>query len=140
VPVGHLAQRRLLPHPDRTVLDTVRDAAPSSTPQEVRAALARFLLRGDAVDRPVGTLSGGERFRVHLARLLLADPAPRLLLLDEPTNDLDLDSVAALVDAVSGFRGALLVVSHDAAVLDDLGVTRHWTVAGGRDPRVVEDV
>ena len=139
VPVGHLTQRRLLPDPSRSVLDTVREAAPSSTPQEVRAQLARFLLGGDTVHRPVSTLSGGERFRVHLARLLLAEPAPQLLLLDEPTNDLDLDSVAALVDALSGFRGALLVVSHDETVLDDLGVTRRWTVDGGRTPRVESD-
>ena len=139
VPVGYLTQHRSLPDPGRPVLATVRDAAPSSTPQQVRAELARFLLRGDTVDRPVATLSGGERFRVHMARLLLADPAPRLLLLDEPTNDLDLGSVAALVDALAGFRGALLVASHDERVLDDLGVTRRWTVAGGRAPRVVQD-
>ena len=89
----------------------------------LRALLARFLLRGDAVERPVGSLSGGERFRVALAALLLAEPPPELLVLDEPTNSLDLRSVDQLVGALAGYRGALLVVSHDDALLRRLGVT-----------------
>ena len=75
-------------------------------------------------DQPVGTLSGGERFRATLAALLLADPAPQLLLLDEPTNNLDLASYDALVSALTAYRGALLVVSHDAPFLEDIGVDR----------------
>ena len=74
-----------------------------------------------AVDRPVATLSGGERFRVALARLLLADPPPQLLVLDEPTNNLDLDTVDQLVEALAAYRGAVLVVSHDDAFLARLG-------------------
>jgi ATPase subunit of ABC transporter with duplicated ATPase domains len=88
----------------------------------VRNQLARLLLRGAAVDRPVATLSGGERFRVSLARLLLADPPAQLLVLDEPTNNLDLASVGQLVEALATYRGALLVVSHDDAFLARLGV------------------
>ncbi|KFD44183.1 ABC transporter, partial [Cellulosimicrobium sp. MM] len=91
-------------------------------PGTVRNHLARLLLRGSAVDRPVGTLSGGERFRVALARLLLADPPAQLLVLDEPTNDLDVRSVERLVEALSGYAGALLVVSHDDGFLARLGV------------------
>ena len=68
------------------------------------------------------TLSGGERFRVALARLLLADPPPQLLVLDEPTNNLDLDTVDQLVDALAAYRGAVLVVSHDDVFLERLGV------------------
>ena len=79
----------------------------------------RFL---DAVTRPVATLSGGERFRVALAALLLAEPPADLLVLDEPTNNLDLASVAQLVDALSAYRGALLVVSHDRGFLARLGL------------------
>jgi ATPase subunit of ABC transporter with duplicated ATPase domains len=74
------------------------------------------------VERRVGTLSGGERFRVALARVLLADPTPQLLILDEPTNDLDIDSVEQLVDALTAYRGGLLIVSHDRAFLDRLGI------------------
>ena len=75
------------------------------------------------MERAVGTLSGGERFRVSLARLLLADPPPQLLVLDEPTNNLDLQSVDQLVDALRSYRGAIVVVSHDDVFLGRLGLT-----------------
>lgn len=68
----------------------------------------------------MATLSGGERFRVALARILLADPPVQLLVLDEPTNNLDLTSVQQLVDALAAWRGGLLVVSHDRAFLGRL--------------------
>ena len=99
MPVGYLPQRLDVLDDSASVLDNVRAVAPCPR-SEVRAGLARFLLSGDAVHRPVGTLSGGERFRVALARLLLADPPPQLLLLDEPTNNLDLTSVDQLVEAL----------------------------------------
>ena len=67
------------------------------------------ILRGEVVKRTVATLSGGERLRVALASLLLADPPHQLLVFDEPTNNLDLPSIDALVDALSGYRGGLLV-------------------------------
>jgi ATPase subunit of ABC transporter with duplicated ATPase domains len=133
--VGYLAQRLTLPDDDASVLDTVRSASPELTPGEVRNRLARFLLRGSTVDRPVRTLSGGERFRVALARVLLADPPPQLLVLDEPTNNLDLASVDQLAEALDGYRGALLVVSHDDAFLERIGagveVGTRWEVERG---------
>jgi ATPase subunit of ABC transporter with duplicated ATPase domains len=113
------------------VLDNVRTAAPSLAPQDVRAGLARFRVHGDAVDQRAGTLSGGERFRVVLAMLLLVEPPPQLLLLDEPTNNLDLDSVERLTEAVAAFRGAAIVASHDVAFLRRIGCTRWWSVDCG---------
>jgi ATPase subunit of ABC transporter with duplicated ATPase domains len=73
---------------------------------------------------PAGTLSGGERFRAVLAALLLAQPPPQLLLLDEPTNNLDMASVRQLTQALAGYRGALLVASHDLHFLGSAGITR----------------
>jgi ATPase subunit of ABC transporter with duplicated ATPase domains len=131
VPVGYLPQRLDVLDPARSVLDNVRAVAPSATPHDVRAELARFLLRGARVEQRAGTLSGGEQFRATLACLLLADPAPQLLLLDEPTNNLDLDSVAQLLAALRGYRGALIVASHDEPFLAELDLERHWTMDGG---------
>lgn len=132
--IGHLPQR--LDHLDdhRSVLDMVRDAAPGRPPETVRGHLARFLFEGDAVHRAVGDLSGGERFRVALAALLLADPPHQLLLLDEPTNNLDLQSMDELVDALHAYRGGLVVVSHDDAFLARVGISR-WLELDGRGLR-----
>jgi ATPase subunit of ABC transporter with duplicated ATPase domains len=126
VPVELLPQRLDLLDPAMTVTDNVLARAPGAEVNLVRARLARFLLRGAAADRLVGTLSGGELFRASLAALLLADPAPRLLMLDEPTNNLDLASYDALTSALGAYRGALLVVSHDARFLTEIGVERTY--------------
>jgi ATPase subunit of ABC transporter with duplicated ATPase domains len=120
--VGYLPQRVDGLDDAASVLDNVAPSAPGVTIVELRNRLARFLIRGAAVTRPVGTLSGGERFRVALARLMLADPPPQLLVFDEPTNNLDLDTVDQLVDAIAAYRGAVLVVSHDDAFLERIGV------------------
>ncbi|MGV9818340.1 ABC-F family ATP-binding cassette domain-containing protein [Nocardia xishanensis] len=119
-----LPQRLDLFDESRSLFENVSAAVPHATPLQVRSRLARFLFRGGDADIAAGALSGGERLRAALAMLLLAEPAPRLLLLDEPTNNLDLPSLHHLTQALAGFEGALIVVSHDPRFLDDIGVTR----------------
>ncbi len=124
VPAGYLPQRLDILDGSLSVVDNVRAAAPAASVNEVRASLARFLFRGERAGRLAGTLSGGERFRAVLAALLLAQPAPQLLLLDEPTNNLDMASVRQLSQALEGYRGAILVASHDVPFLRSAGITR----------------
>ncbi|MFF0488116.1 ATP-binding cassette domain-containing protein [Nocardia sp. NPDC004068] len=124
VPWRLLPQRLDLFDDERSVFENVAAAAPHASAERIRAQLARFLFRGSDADVAAGALSGGERLRAALALLLLAGPAPRLLLLDEPTNNLDLPSLRHLTEALAGFEGALIVVSHDPRFLDEIGVTR----------------
>ena len=132
VPVGVLRQR----HDDLdqfvTPLDAVLASAASRSPHEAKRLLARLNLTGDAHSRPIGALSGGERFKVALARVLFAVPAPQLLVLDEPANNLDVASLNQLADALAGYRGALLVVTHDERLAADLGLDQTWTVTRAR--------
>jgi ATPase subunit of ABC transporter with duplicated ATPase domains len=124
VPVRYLPQRLDLLDDALSVVDNVRAVAPSASVNDVRARLARFLFRGERVNQAAGTLSGGERFRATLAALLSAEPPPQLLLLDEPTNNLDMPSVRQLAQALSAYRGALIVASHDLPFLETIGITR----------------
>jgi ATPase subunit of ABC transporter with duplicated ATPase domains len=121
---GYLPQRLDILDDALTVVQNVRAVAPRASVNEVRAGLARFLFRGARADQVTGTLSGGERFRAVLAALLLADPPPQLLLLDEPTNNLDMASARQLSQALSCYRGALVVASHDVPFLRSVGITR----------------
>jgi ATPase subunit of ABC transporter with duplicated ATPase domains len=139
VPTGMLAQNLDGLDVFPTALDAVRDAAPGRTPHEARALLARFLIRGGRADQPPSTMSGGERFRVGLARTLFADPAPQLLILDEPTNNIDLASAEQLVAALDDYRGALLIVTHDEHLARDLRVERTWHVTKRETSIVIAD-
>jgi ATP-binding cassette subfamily F protein 3 len=114
--------------PDRTVLDTLWDLVPDQGEAYVRGVAGSFLFSGDDVDKKVGVLSGGERARVALAKLLLV-PA-NLLLLDEPTNHLDLDSSEALIEALKGYGGTLVFVSHNRSFVNQLA-TVIWEVKDG---------
>ncbi|MGX8279403.1 ABC-F family ATP-binding cassette domain-containing protein [Streptomyces sp. PBSH9] len=140
VATGFLPQRLDVLEEASSVARNVARAAPYRTENAVRARLARFLFKGAAADRPVSTLSGGERFRATLAMLLLADPAPRLLLLDEPTNSLDLASVRRLTEALEAYEGALIVASHDVPFLGSIGITRWLRLDGGLRDTTAEAV
>lgn len=102
---------------DRTVLENVLRESPHPE-SDVRTILARLNLRGDDVFKPIRVLSGGERGRVALAKVLLSDA--NLLLLDEPTNHLDVFTLEALQDMLKVYRGTILFVSHDQAFCDSV--------------------
>jgi len=124
VPVALLDQRAALLADDQTILENFRRLNPAATQNDAHAALARFLFRNTAAHQVAGTLSGGERLRAALACVLSAAAPPQLLILDEPTNHLDLASIEAVEVALSGYDGALLVVSHDADFLEAIGIDR----------------
>ena len=111
VDMGYYDQHQSALHPEKTVLDEVWDRFPRMEQSDVRGALGMFLFTGDDVFQPIKTLSGGEKGRVALTALMLRKD--NLLLLDEPTNHLDMDSREVLEDALSGFGGTIITVSHD---------------------------
>ena len=156
VDLGYYDQKQEGLHPNKTVLDEVWDAFPRLEQSDVRGALGLFLFTGEDVFMPIHTLSGGEKGRVALTKLMLHKD--NVLLLDEPTNHLDMDSREVLEDALDSFEGTILAVSHDryfinrfatrVAVLTEEGITEYlgnfddyqarlqWEQAQqGQDPR-----
>ena len=111
VDVGYYDQHQSTLDSEKTVLDEIWDRFPQMEQSDVRGALGMFLFTGDDVFQPIKTLSGGEKGRVALTALMLRKD--NLLLLDEPTNHLDMDSREVLEDALAGFGGTIITVSHD---------------------------
>lgn len=119
-----LDQRVSLLDPSASIRDNFRRLNPEADENACRAALARFMFRAEAALRVVSTLSGGQVLRAGLACVLGGPAPPPLLILDEPTNHLDLDSIQAVEAGLRAYDGALVVVSHDAVFLGNLGISR----------------
>ena len=111
VAVGYYDQEHHVLHMEKTLFEEISDDYPSLTNTEIRNTLAAFLFTGDDVFKQVRTLSGGERGRVSLAKLMLSEA--NFLILDEPTNHLDIMSKEILEDALNAYTGTVLYVSHD---------------------------
>ena len=124
-----LDQQAAILRDEETILQGFRRLNPAATVNDAQAALARFLFRNTAAHQIVGSLSGGERLRAALAFVLSGAEPPQLLILDEPTNHLDLPSIEAVEQALAGYDGALLVVSHDADFLEAIGIERTFVLS-----------
>lgn len=111
VTIGYYDQEQTKLHSNKTVLNELWDEWPLKNEKEIRTILGQFLFSGEDVLKPVSTLSGGEKARLALAKLMLQKA--NLLILDEPTNHLDLDSKEVLENALIDYPGTLLFVSHD---------------------------
>ncbi len=116
VEIGYYDQENQNLDPNQTVLDELWNRYPTKTETEIRSILGLFQFRGDTVFRTVSVLSGGERARLTLAKLMLSKM--NFLLLDEPTNHLDMDSREALESALLAFDGTILMVSHDRYLIE----------------------
>lgn len=121
---GYYDQAQTDLDPSKTVIDEVWDRYPGMTQTQVRSALAQFLFKGDDVFKNVGKLSGGEKARVSLLKLMLSKA--NMLLLDEPTNHLDIHSREALENALASYGGTLLIVSHDRYLINKLADRIVW--------------
>jgi ATP-binding cassette subfamily F protein 3 len=127
--VGYYAQHHAdTLHRADTIYQTVSRQNPEAGVTRTRSILGAFLFSGDDVDKLIGVLSGGERARVALAKLLIKPG--NLLLMDEPTNHLDLDSSEALAESLESYDGTLIFVSHNRSFVRRLA-TRIWNVEGG---------
>jgi ATP-binding cassette subfamily F protein 3 len=124
--LGYFAQAHGGLNLDHTVLEEVLAASSGLKPTQARGLLGRFLFSGDAADKPVSVLSGGERGRLALAKLALE--GANLLLLDEPTTHLDIPSQEVLQEALAEFPGTILLVSHDRYLINALA-TQIWAIS-----------
>ncbi|MBZ5709093.1 ABC-F family ATP-binding cassette domain-containing protein [Nannocystis pusilla] len=130
IKVGYYAQHHAdALRSERTVFEEVAAVDPGAGQTRVRTILGAFLFSGDDVEKPIRVLSGGERARVALAKLLLKPG--NLLLMDEPTNHLDLESSESLAESLKTYDGTLLFVSHNRSFVRALA-TRIWDVEGGK--------
>lgn len=125
---GYYEQDMSALDPNKTALEEIYGAYPQRNISDLRNALAAFLFRGDAVQKPIGTLSGGEKARIQLLKLMLS--GANLLLLDEPTNHLDISSREALESALEDYEGTILAVTHDRYLINRLADRLLWMENG----------
>ena len=136
--IGYFAQHQMdVLRGDETPLETLRRLRPLEGPPKWRARLSGFGLNADQAETVVAKLSGGQKARLTL--LIATLDAPHLLILDEPTNHLDIESREALVEALTAYTGAVVLVSHDMHLLS-LVADRLWLVKGGRVEAFEEDL
>ncbi len=128
VTMSYFAQHHLdMLDPRKTIVEEVSQVVPDETTGFVRSVCGAFLFSGDDVDKSIGILSGGEKARVSLAKLLVKPG--NLMLMDEPTNHLDLISSEILIDALADYRGTLIFVSHNQSFVNRLA-TKIWDIKG----------
>lgn len=136
VAIGQIDQTRTLLTGSAPLAEAFESLVPEYTSAEVRTLLAKFGLRADHVLRPLDALSPGERTRAGLA--LLQARGVNVLVLDEPTNHLDLEAIEQLEQALEAYEGALLLVTHDRRMLENVRLDRRWHVEAGRvEDRIV---
>lgn len=123
VPYAFFDQTGALLNPTKTVFENVAECTQKSS-IEIRNLLAQFLFPGEQANQLAKTLSGGERLRAALAKMLMAHPAPQLLILDEPTNNLDLVNLEFLENALLKYPGALIMISHDKTFIENIKMTQ----------------
>ena len=131
VQIAYYDQEHQVLHMEKTLFEEIQDTYPTMTNTQIRNMLAAFLFTEDDVFKKIKNLSGGERGRVSLAKLMLSDA--NFLILDEPTNHLDIDSKEILENAINNFEGTVLYVSHDRFFINKtatriLDLTRHQIV------------
>ena len=129
VKVGYYDQLMTGLSDSKTVMDEIWDAYPKMSQTQVRTALGSFLFSGEDVFKTIGVLSGGEKARVALLKLMLS--GCNFLLLDEPTNHLDINSREALEDALSGYGGTVFVISHDRYLINKLATRLYKLTPSG---------
>jgi ATPase subunit of ABC transporter with duplicated ATPase domains len=128
--IGYLDQRYATLEQTHTVFETITTLLPSWTHAEIRRHLNDFLFRkNEEVNAVVETLSGGERARLSLAQI--AAKTPKLLILDEITNNLDLEARTHVIDVLSVYPGAMIVISHDEDFLDSISITSFYHISNG---------
>ncbi|HXT45160.1 MAG TPA: ABC-F family ATP-binding cassette domain-containing protein [Pseudonocardiaceae bacterium] len=135
--VGYFAQEHDTLDLVATVWENLRHAAPDAAEQQLRTLLGAFLFRGEQLDQPASTLSGGEKTRLALA--VLVSSAANVLLLDEPTNNLDPVSRERVLDALQHFSGAVVLVTHDPGAVQALGPERVIVLPEGTEDHWSED-